>query len=230
MPPRVFLLRHGEAQHNVGPPPPPDHDLLDPELTSRGITQCQAIPNTYPHFFASLSPDNTLIIVSPLRRTIQTLLLGFSAHLPHTNDSTETPSIPLKILPELQECGSWPCDTGGPLSLTKARFASAPFLDWSECEAQPDWNLKRGKYEATEEKNVVRAKWIRRWIRERKEDKVVLVGHHGILRRIVKAPNAHDRLLSPIQWENAELREFAFKDLTGEDDEADLVRVAGSIL
>jgi len=30
----TIVISLQEAQHNVGPPPPPDHDLLDPELTS----------------------------------------------------------------------------------------------------------------------------------------------------------------------------------------------------
>jgi hypothetical protein len=90
-----FLLPPQEAQHNVGPP---DHSKLDPELTSRGTTQCAAIPSTYPTFFASLDPENTVILTSPLKRTIQTTLLGFSSLLPSSTDK----SVPLIILPELQ--------------------------------------------------------------------------------------------------------------------------------
>ncbi|CDR45666.1 hypothetical protein NBRC10512_002095 [Rhodotorula toruloides] len=226
MPPRVFLLRHGEAQHNVGPPfPPPDHSLLDPELTSRGVTQCAAIPTTYPTFFASLKPENTIILVSPLRRTMQTMLLGFSALLP---SSTSHP-VPLLILPQLQECGAYPCDIGGPLKETKARFPHE-WLDWSEVEKNPGWNQNRGEFEATEAKNVARARWVRKFIRERKEENVVVVSHHGLLRRIVKAPHAHDRKKSPIQWDNATLREYKFADETGADEEADLVRVPDQVL
>ncbi|GAA6016855.1 hypothetical protein JCM10207_003274 [Rhodosporidiobolus poonsookiae] len=226
MPPRVFLLRHGEAQHNVAPPdPPPDHAQLDPELTSRGITQCSAIPSTYPTFFGSLSAENTVILVSPLKRTVQTMLLGFSSLLP---SSTENP-VELRILPQLQECGAYPCDLGGPLPVTRARFPQ-PWLDWSPVEAQPEWNQNAGEFEATEEKNVARARWVRRYLRELDVEKVVVVSHHGLLRRIVKAPHAHDRLKSPIQWENATLREYRFADPTGADDEADLVRVEDSVL
>ncbi|GAA6010970.1 hypothetical protein JCM11491_005888 [Sporobolomyces phaffii] len=234
MPPRIFLLRHGEAQHNVGPPPPPDHNLSDPELTSRGVTQCTSIPNTYPNFFQSLSPSDTLIIVSPLRRTVQTYLLGFSSHLPPATSGDKSiddkRSIPHMLLPELQECGSWECDTGADLDETRERFKAADFLDWSTVEAQPDWNKNRGVFEATEAKNVARAKWVRKWLKARPEGKVVVVTHHGLLRRITKAPNAHNRQLTPmhLQWSNAELREYRFKD--EDDEECDLVRVEGSIL
>ncbi|GAA5939984.1 hypothetical protein JCM3775_003246 [Rhodotorula graminis] len=226
MPPRVFLLRHGEAQHNVGPPfPPPDHAQLDPELTSRGVTQCIAIPTTYPTFFSSLNPADTVILVSPLRRTLQTMLLGFSAHLP---SSTNSKPIPVVILPQLQECGAFPCDTGAPLAETKERFPQ-PWLDWSEVERNVEWNRNEGVFEATEEKNVARARWVRHFIRSRPEKQVVVISHHGLLRRIVKAPHAHDRLKSPIQWQNAALREYQYADPTLADPEADLVRMPDEV-
>ncbi|GAA5947694.1 hypothetical protein JCM10213_002081, partial [Rhodosporidiobolus nylandii] len=214
-----------EAQHNVGPPPPPDHSLLDPELTSRGITQCTSIPSTYPTFFSSLNADNTVILASPLKRTIQTTLLGFSSLLP---SSTEKP-VELRILPQLQECGPFPCDLGGPLPDTRERFPE-PWLDWSAVEAQPEWNQNTGEFEATEQKNVARARWVRRYLRDLDCEKVVVVSHHGLLRRIVKAPHAHDRKKSPVQWDNAALREYRFADPSGTDDEADLVRVNDSVL
>ncbi|GAA5864445.1 hypothetical protein JCM8547_005823 [Rhodosporidiobolus lusitaniae] len=226
MPPRVFLLRHGEAQHNVAPPdPPPDHSQLDPELTSRGVTQCSAIPSTYPTFFHSLNAGNTIILVSPLKRTLQTTMLGFSSLLPSSSDKP----VPLVILPQLQECGAFPCDIGGPLEETRERFPQ-DWLDWQHVLAAPEWNKNEGMFEATEEKNVARAKWVRQYLRDLKCEKVVVVSHHGLLRRIVKAPHAHDRMKSPIQWENAALREYRFADPTGQDEEADLVRVEGSIL
>ncbi|GAA6038322.1 hypothetical protein JCM8097_003943 [Rhodosporidiobolus ruineniae] len=226
MPPRVYLLRHGEAQHNVAPPdPPPDHSQLDPELTSRGVTQCAAIPSSYPTFFNSLDPETTVILTSPLRRTMQTTMLGFSSLLP---GKAEKP-IPLVILPQLQECGAYPCDIGAPLEETKSLFPY-PWLDWSEVESRPEWNKNEAEFEATEEKNVARAKWVRKYLRELKCEKVVVVCHHGLLRRIVKAPHAHDRKKSPIQWDNASLREYRFADPTGQDEEAELVRVDDSVL
>ncbi|GJN93565.1 hypothetical protein Rhopal_006622-T1 [Rhodotorula paludigena] len=197
---------------------------LDPELTSRGITQCLAIPTTYPTFFASLDPSDTVILVSPLRRTLQTMMLGFSAYLP---TAAEKP-IPVVILPQLQECGAYPCDTGADLSETKRHFPQ-PWLDWSHVESEPEWNQNRGAFEATEAKNVARARWVRHFVRSRKEKNVVVVSHHGLLRRIVKAPHAHDRLKSPIQWDNATLREYKFADESLQDDEADLVRMPDEV-
>lgn len=95
----------------------------------------------------------------------------------------------------LVECGPYPCDTGGPLSETQKRFPE-PFLDWTNVVAAPEWNKNQGLFEATEEKNVARAKWVRKYLRELKCEKVVVVSHHGLLRRIVKAPYAANRMKS----------------------------------
>ena len=218
------------------------------------MTQCIAIPTTYPNFFASLNPADTVILVSPLRRTLQTMLLGFSALLP---SSTNADPIPVVILPQLQECGAFPCDTGAPLAETKELFPQ-PWLDWSEVERNVEWNRNEGVFEATEDKNVARARWVRHFIRSRPEKQVVVISHHGLLRRIVKAPHAHDRLKSvrrpvpsssphsrapfltplaprarprpqPIQWQNAALREYHYADPTLADPEADLVRMPDEV-
>ena len=160
--------------------------------------------------------------------------MGFSAYLPPSSAGDQTTeekaSIPHLLLPELQECGSWPCDTGDNLDSTKERFSAADFLDWSTVEEKPDWNKNKGIFQATEAKNVARAKWVRKWLKSRPEKTIVCVTHHGTLRRLTKAPNAHNRQLTPthLQWSNAELREYRFKD--EDDEEADLVRVEGAIL
>jgi broad specificity phosphatase PhoE len=147
----------------------------------KGHLQSRAVPATYPTFFNSLSPATTLLLTSPFHRTVQTTLTAFASVLPPTSP---TP-IPLLILPQLQECGNQPCDTGDDLASTKTMFPQQ-FLDWSECT--DGWNSNRGFYEASEEKQAERAKWVRRWIRERPEEKVVVICHHGFLRRITKTP------------------------------------------
>lgn len=222
-------------------------EILGP-WQQRGVTQCLAIPTRYPNFFASLDPSDTVILVSPLRRTLQTMFLGFSSVLP---PAAGDKPIPVVILPQLQECGSWPCDTGAPLETTKELFPQE-WLDWSEVERHPEWNRNEGAFKCDDESNnVERAKWVRNYIRNRKEKHVVVVSHHGLLRRIVKAPYAHNRMKSvrqqplgllslshsetgsdlltsvpqPIQWENADLRVYRFTDPEAQDPEADLVRL-----
>ncbi|KDE09875.1 hypothetical protein MVLG_00273 [Microbotryum lychnidis-dioicae p1A1 Lamole] len=219
MPPRVFLLRHGEAMHNVVPE---DHSIPDPVLTKTGELQALSVPSTYSTFFESLSLSSAVIVTSPFRRTMQTTMSAFASVLAPVSSSP----IPLIILPQVQECGDQPCDTGGELSRVQAMFPHE-WLDWSECTE--GWNSNQGFYQATEEKQMERAKWVRRWIRSRTEDNVVIVSHHGFLRRITKTP-AYDDCGVRAAWANVELREYGFKEGMGETEEADVERIPNSLL
>jgi broad specificity phosphatase PhoE len=60
-----------KAEHNVIPTEASYNRFDDPVLTRFGESQAVALRHTFPHV-----PD--LIMVSPLRRTLQTMLLGLS--------------------------------------------------------------------------------------------------------------------------------------------------------
>lgn len=187
MSPRIYLLRHGEALHNV---PPEDHSYSDPVLTHKGHLQALGVASTYSVFFSSLDPATTLICSSPLRRTMQTTLASFSSVLPPVASSP----VPLVILPQIQECGAEPCDRAASLEETKAMFPQA-FLDWTTCDPAIDsraqgWDTKEGFYAPVEERQVERARWFRMWMRDEcRAEKLVVVCHHGFLRRITKTPH-----------------------------------------
>lgn len=155
-----------------------------------GIRQVTAIPSRYPLLVSFLlrsisrsQSKKSLILTSPFTRTMQTTLLAFSRFFPPAASDT---TIPLIILPELQECGSEPCDTGSDLSSKQKLFASASWLDWQHCS--DGWNGNEGFYEASEVAQQARGEWARRWMRKRgDEDEVaaiVVVCHHGFLRML----------------------------------------------
>lgn len=213
MPPRIYLLRHGEAQHKFvdisrrpscdlhrasqcrtdGPldsrslphtsEPTREFNgrLLTCRLSQKGLLQALGVPSTYSTFFSSLDHTTTVILTSPFRRCLETTIAAFASVLPPVAPNP----CQLIIRPELQECGKEPCDTGGDLEDTKQLF-DQPFLDWSHCTA--GWNAKQGFYEATEEKQQARARWVRRYLRGMTAEKVVVVAHNGFLRRITKNP------------------------------------------
>jgi len=68
-PVNIYLIRHGQAQHNVTQ----DHLIRDPLLTALGEKQARALHGTLPRM--------DVIISSPLRRTLQTTLFAFSDQL-----------------------------------------------------------------------------------------------------------------------------------------------------
>lgn len=90
MSPTIVLIRHAEAYHNQTHKllvslvatkkltcMPQDYSIPDPPLTELGIKQCQALHNGLQERFQDLpDPSKMLIIVSPMRRTLQTADIG----------------------------------------------------------------------------------------------------------------------------------------------------------
>lgn len=81
------------------------------------------------------------------------------------------------LLPELQEVNHHPCDTGSSRAFLEEHdeFVKAKLdfsqIDESEQRWGVEWTSKTGFFDAD---NVVeRAKWVRRWLRERKENEIV---------------------------------------------------------
>ncbi|KAL7623553.1 hypothetical protein AAE478_007236 [Parahypoxylon ruwenzoriense] len=68
MPPTLILIRHAQAQHNVSR----DFSIPDPDLTEEGHKQCEDLRKSL--IENPLAQQAELIIVSPLRRVVQTAL------------------------------------------------------------------------------------------------------------------------------------------------------------
>jgi broad specificity phosphatase PhoE len=102
------------------------------------------------------------IVSSPIRRTLQTSLLGFNLKpLPH---------------PGFQENSAKPCDTGSSVSLLLEEF---PELDFSL--VVDGWNSKEGEWAPDETSLAKRAAKMRTWLKEREENDIIVVTHGGIL-------------------------------------------------
>lgn len=100
----VFL----QGFHNLGEE---YWDLVDPSLTPLGIKQCAALANSH-----SLQSRISLVIASPLTRTLQTAVLSFGANL------SEPRCVPNIIaLPETQETSDLISDTGLDVALLRQR-------------------------------------------------------------------------------------------------------------
>lgn len=97
MAPVIDVVRHAESTHNT------TGNLYerDPNLTGEGESQAFRLGRSYP-FMGRL----THIVSSPMRRAIRTALIAFEERL---LDGKQ-----VILLPELQETGVQPCDTGQP--------------------------------------------------------------------------------------------------------------------
>ncbi|KDN39973.1 hypothetical protein RSAG8_08422, partial [Rhizoctonia solani AG-8 WAC10335] len=206
---RVYLLRHGQAEHNVAD----DFSIHDAVLTPAGRQQCID--------FAQANPDfqnvPQVILTSAFRRTLSTTLLA----LPQAFERL-LPQGKVVLLPQLQETHNYPCDTGSDRAvLEQTEEYKDRGFDWSPLT--DDWNKNQGFYAATPEALAARGRWVRRFVRGRPETEILLVGHGGIFREIdgrMKSPDPAV-VASLARWGNVECRVYTF----GSDDDDDAVMV-----
>ena len=97
----VYLIRHGESSANAAMNAGVQSAYLleDALLTAEGIAQAKSIRHS-PVMLNQPPPE--LLLVSPLRRTMQTAVLAFGEDVPH------------QLRPDIQETGRTPCDKGCP--------------------------------------------------------------------------------------------------------------------
>jgi len=105
-------------------------------------------------------PPSALLVSSPLRRTLQTALIGL-----------ERPPLPH---PGFQENSAKPCDTGSPRQALEKEF---PGLNFSL--VVDGWDSKEGEWGPDETSLALRAARMRTWLREREEEEIVVVTHGG---------------------------------------------------
>jgi broad specificity phosphatase PhoE len=155
----IAIVRHAQALHNVQR----GYPHRDPALTPLGIEAASKIEVPF-------EPD--LIVVSPMRRAIQTALLAFPELLHGSNP------LPIEVWPDLREAHDAICNQGSPVADLKMEF---PVLDFSEC--MPEWN-----YEAhTPERAAKRAERVRRRLLQHVAQYIVCVTHRGFIAHLVEA-------------------------------------------
>jgi broad specificity phosphatase PhoE len=132
----IHLFRHAEAAHNQER----DGSIRDPLLTAKGMKQAKKILKNY-----QFLNHPSLILTSPLRRTIQTVLQAFH---PSFNGlaAKSFPTCPRIIaLPHLQECSELLCDTGLSLAFLKSEYGQ--YIEFpDEFFHSEDWFIKEGTW------------------------------------------------------------------------------------
>ncbi|KAF4837024.1 putative phosphatase [Colletotrichum tropicale] len=164
MAPTVVLIRHAQALHN-------NYSIHDPELSSLGVEQCKELRQNLSQNFAD--ETDAIIIVSPMRRTIQTALLSLDWLIKN--------GVPIQADARWQENSAKPCDTGSSIAELSVEF---PSVDFSSVDpVYPDKTSPAGaQYSYTKEAILGRARSSINSIYERKEKLVFVVSHAGFLR------------------------------------------------
>ncbi|KKF95988.1 putative protein C5H10.03 [Ceratocystis platani] len=151
MPPTVVLIQKGEAQ---------SRDLHE-NLKRR---------------FADLDPKDVAIIVSPMRRTIQTALIAL--------DFLRQKGVSFVADADWQETTAKPCDTGSDIATLKAEFPAINFADVDP--VYPDKTSPAGqKYAWGRSALLARGARARDSLKKRSEKWVIVVSHSGFLRQAV---------------------------------------------
>mmetsp|Transcript_18517 Transcript_18517/g.22661 ORF Transcript_18517/g.22661 Transcript_18517/m.22661 type:complete len:256 (+) Transcript_18517:511-1278(+) len=176
---KLYFVRHCQGEHNIDD----NFDLKDPELTAEGMRQAETISSD-PLMKSVLGSDPTVraevIVSSPLTRCLQTAVAAFDGY-----------NIPIVPCAHIQEsyAGLRPCDTGKPKSELEIEFKDA-YIDFSELdESWYDIDPEISRHEETREPFLrKRLLQFMEWLREREEERIVIVGHKGVFRRMFPMP------------------------------------------
>ncbi|EPX72713.1 phosphoglycerate mutase family protein [Schizosaccharomyces octosporus yFS286] len=198
----VYLIRHGQALHNVGPNE--DHSIRDPVLTDLGIEQSKRLSKQ----LADQNVPIDAIVCSPMRRTLQTMELGLKDYLKNQNAE----EIPVYINPLFEEVGSLPCDIGlEVLELSR----TYPQYDLKAC-SDGIYPEKRDIYSEDIEISIVRSKSALEYLSTLPHKKIAVVTHSAFIRFLLDkmSPGVDVNFLPPeMTFNNCEFREYRLKQV-----------------
>ncbi|SPO07160.1 uncharacterized protein DNG_09854 [Cephalotrichum gorgonifer] len=148
-----------------------NYTLHDPPLTDEGHGQCTVLRESLKQRLEG--ETDIAIVVSPLKRTLQTALGSL--------DWLIERGIPITADAGWQETSAKPCDTGSPVSKLAAEF---PSVDFSGVDPVfPDKTSPAGsKYFPTRGAIIARAQSCLRSLYQRPEKWLIVVSHGGFLR------------------------------------------------
>ncbi|KAM0232677.1 hypothetical protein ACHAP5_010653 [Fusarium lateritium] len=149
--------------------------LPDPPLTEKGEGQCSLLRENLLETFSNAvdNPDDVAIIVSPMRRTLQTAMLSL--------DWLVERGVKIEGNADWQENSAKPCDTGSPISSVSPDF---PKVDMSNVDALwPDKTSQAAERYAYSKKSIL-ARGLRALedLHKRPEKLIFVVSHSGFLR------------------------------------------------
>ena len=164
----ILFLRHGHGEHSEG-----DWQLPDPHLTSNGVEQAKWCGRMIRDdaYGGHLQSALELVVVSPLKRTIQTAI------------SLNMPSVRHTLCPLHSERYYAPCDGGSSEKELKKEFGLLveDWLGW-------DWLRDPTYWPITKENDVGwetrRTRAFKEYLSRLVEKTVLVVGHGGFMQKV----------------------------------------------
>lgn len=174
----IYFVRHGQVSHDVDENGV--HREHDPLLNDEGRKQALQLQ----HDLDAEKLPIELILVSPMRRALETMKIGFQHYI-------EDKHIPVKVIPLLQDCGDWACNVG---SYTKDLEKQFPGYDYTACHEDPVFPKKEKIYKADYETSIQRSRVLAEFFAKIPE-KVFAVVTHGVdIRLFQKIQKPEDSL------------------------------------
>ncbi|KAI0131215.1 histidine phosphatase superfamily [Daldinia grandis] len=207
MAPTIDIIRHAQASHNIY-----GNHIRDAILTEDGAAECRLLKDTYP-----FGPMVTNVISSPLRRAIDTAILGV---LP-TIDGL----ISIKLLPNLQEINSSPSSTGLPKHSLAQQYDGDLAINTDDIDE--DWYHKdpSSPYAPQVRKVEARARAVRKHLRmlarmaieAGKDDAHIVVVTHGEFAHWLTGDFQGVTETHNTNWYNTEYRSFQIDNIYAAD-------------
>ena len=147
------------------------YDIPDPPLTEFGEQQCAKLALHFEDCLP-LIREVSLVVASPMRRTIQTAQICLASVLEK--------GVPMVLRGEWQEVSAKPCDHPVPVSATKALFPAIPEAAYAGLMAP--YPEKTGIYAFTPPAVLARGEACLAWLKARPEKVIAVVSHSGFLR------------------------------------------------
>ncbi|KAF5008009.1 hypothetical protein FDECE_5693 [Fusarium decemcellulare] len=155
--------------------PSQNYDLHDPPLTDLGVNQCSHLRKNLIATFSDsvINTDDVAIVVSPMRRTLQTAMLSL--------DWLVERGVKIEGDADWQENSDKPCDTGSAISSVAPDF---PKVNLSTVDALwPDKTPPAAqRYAHTKRDILARGRRALKGLRSRPEKLIFVVSHSGFLR------------------------------------------------
>jgi broad specificity phosphatase PhoE len=171
MPPKLLLIRHAQALHNVDG----DWSFRDPKLSELGEQQSRELHKSLKE--SKIGNEVEVIVVSAMRRTLQTATIGLDWLIKKG----------VKVMPDAswQENADKPCDTGSPISVMKKEFPQYDFSSVDPSYPDKTTDLSTNPYAFTQKAILARGQTCLKALYARPEKVIAVVSHSGFLRTAV---------------------------------------------
>lgn len=176
---KIHFVRHAQGFHNVAGETDPifgylREDLEDAMLTELGKQQCEQLSSSLDTKFFK---DIKLILVSPMRRTIQTALYSFPNH------AKDKKIIFLANELIREQTGMHPCDRRRTITQQKLDY---PRIDYSVIVSDVDPIYKLYTFREPEKICAERGKKFMEYLFSLDEKDIIVVTHSAWLRHLFK--------------------------------------------